>query len=71
MPDAVADVSQPVMALNGTWSLTTEPPADFRRDDTDISDWQKVVVPGEPAMQGVDVSQHRAPSVVERPRDTG
>ncbi|GAA3475933.1 glycoside hydrolase family 2 TIM barrel-domain containing protein [Streptomyces yanii] len=59
VPDAVAGVSQPVMALNGTWSLATEPPAEFWRDDTDISDWQKVEVPGEPAMQGVEVPQDK------------
>ncbi|MFJ6348166.1 hypothetical protein ACIQKB_01665 [Streptomyces sp. NPDC092046] len=55
VPDTVAGVREPVLSLNGSWSIATEPPAEFWRDDVDTSGWPRIEVPAEPAMQGVDV----------------
>ncbi|WP_426402993.1 glycoside hydrolase family 2 TIM barrel-domain containing protein [Streptomyces sp. R-07] len=59
VPDTVAGVREPVLSLNGSWSIAVEPPAEFWRDDVDSSGWPRIEVPGEPAMQGVDVPQDK------------
>ncbi|MFC5801949.1 glycoside hydrolase family 2 TIM barrel-domain containing protein [Streptomyces formicae] len=55
LPDSVAGVRRPVIGLDGDWSIATEPPEGFWRNEADPAGWRTVRVPGEPAMQGVEV----------------
>ncbi|MGA2232680.1 MAG: glycoside hydrolase family 2 TIM barrel-domain containing protein, partial [Tepidisphaeraceae bacterium] len=52
MPDATDEVSKPVISLRGTWKINMSPGAKFWSNDTDISSWRDVRVPGQIDRQG-------------------
>lgn len=53
LPKEVADVSQPIVDLAGTWKFTTSPPADFWTNGVDPAGWPEITVPGELTAQGI------------------
>jgi len=57
LPKEVAGVSQPIADLGGTWKLTTTPPAEFWGNGVDPSGWTDIMVPGEPAAQGIEFAR--------------
>ena len=57
LPEKTADVSKPVIWLNGTWKFTLDPPKDFHLNNVDPAQWRDVQVPGEPWMQGLEIKR--------------
>jgi hypothetical protein len=55
IPALVFGVRQPVISLNGTWKITTDPQGDFWQNETDVSLWKDIPAPAQIDMQGVRV----------------
>ena len=59
LPDSTMNIKSPVRSLNGVWKLTLTPPEKFWDTSAGDNNWSDVVVPGEPAMQGLKVEHDR------------
>ncbi len=57
IPAYTAGIEQAVKSLNGTWEINMNPGKEVWNSGTGI--WKKVQVPGEPAMQGYQVSNDK------------
>ncbi|MET9730113.1 glycoside hydrolase family 2 TIM barrel-domain containing protein [Streptomyces sp. NPDC006458] len=55
LPETVSGVAAPRIPLTSGWRWTSTPPASFWTSGTNISSWDAVSVPGEPALQGKTV----------------
>ena len=58
-PDQVAGVKSPVVSLNGNWKFTLTPPSEFWKNSVEPTDWNDVVVPAEPWMQGLRIERDK------------
>ena len=57
LPTEVAGASQPITGLDGTWKVTTTPPAEFWANGVDPSGWTDITVPGELTAQGIQFAR--------------
>lgn len=55
LPQQTTGVQHPILNLNGVWEINRQPAASFWLDQAKGANWQKIQVPGEPAMQGFKV----------------
>jgi len=55
-----AGISSSVMSLNGSWEINMTPPANFWTKERSADNWKKILVPGEPAMQGFKVETDKS-----------
>ena len=58
----VEGVSNPIISLNGTWKINTNPPREFWAIQILNEEWKEIQVPGECAMQGFTI-KHDVPFV--------
>jgi len=61
----VIGVSNPIINLNGTWKINTNPPEEFWTLNKLNEDWKEIQVPGECAMQGISI-KHDIPFVYKK-----
>jgi len=59
-PERVAGTRQPLLSLCGTWRFSEAPPKDFADPVLDDTQWARIEVPGEWAMQGFTVARNTA-----------
>ena len=57
VPVSVAGNDEHIVDLNGEWKFTMTPPEGFWENDTDVSTWSDINVPGEALMQGYAIQQ--------------
>ncbi|MGO8791542.1 MAG: glycoside hydrolase family 2 TIM barrel-domain containing protein [Terriglobia bacterium] len=57
LPTEVAGASQPITGLDGTWKVTTTPPAEFWANGVDPFGWTDITVPGELTAQGIEFAR--------------
>jgi hypothetical protein len=57
IPSHTTDVSKAKTSLNGTWEINMNPANEVWKSNS--GNWQKIVVPGEPAMQGFNVENDK------------
>ncbi|MBR7133510.1 MAG: hypothetical protein IKD04_08255 [Clostridia bacterium] len=63
--DSVTGVKSPVISLAGTWKYTAEPKDGFWRNDTDVSKWHDVPVPGDPDNLNIGIRTIKNNSLTE------
>jgi hypothetical protein len=61
----VTGVSEPVLSLNGTWSICLNPAGKFWGEDQLTNVWHDIQVPGEAMMQGYSI-RHDVPFVYKK-----
>ncbi|MGW6900323.1 glycoside hydrolase family 2 TIM barrel-domain containing protein [Streptomyces sp. NBC_00624] len=59
LPESVDGVRDPVISLGGSWAVSVDPPGEFWKNDFDPAQWQRATVPGEPAMQDIEVPRDK------------
>ncbi len=64
----VADVSDPVISLNGIWKINIKPEGEFWKTETLNDSWRDIKVPGECMMQGFPI-KHDQPFVYKKDID--
>ena len=57
IPDSIPGCTRPAVSLGGTWEINLDPGAEPWK--TRRGEWQNILVPGEPAMQGFAVVNDR------------
>lgn len=57
IPSQTADVTKAKISLNGTWEINMNPANEIWKSNS--GEWQKIQVPGEPAMQGFKVENDK------------
>lgn len=57
IPSHTTDVSKAKTSLNGTWEVNMNPANEVWKSNS--GNWQKIVVPGEPSMQGFNVENDK------------
>ncbi len=57
VPDQVADLHDFTISLDGSWKFTAEPPVEYWRKDTDVTNWDDVTVPAELFALGYDIQR--------------